>query len=356
LTRLHKTSIFQYEENARRVCGTGERLTGLFPASFVVVFSAAQEGFCVKNFKPAYGTVPPLISPFNEDKSIDWYAYDKLIDWHIERNVTGLFIVCGSSEYFQLTEDEAVQMAKAAVKHANGRIHILAGSTNHADDDLAKNINMTKRMADAGVDGCFITTPRTIPAEDSLMLDYHMKIHDAVSCPVYAYEMPGGTHYKFSPEAFAKIGEGERFIGIKDTTCDLATVGKKIKAAKGTIKIMQAHTPTLLDSYKLGATGAINTSANVEPSLFQKLFDLYDAGDLETAERLQKRIVVIDQMMSDGYVKSAKIAVNMMGVPIKPYTRNPSKEFTAERMEELKKMCKFIEESEKEFGIEHRSL
>jgi len=315
-----------------------------------------REDFAVKNFKPAYGIVPPLITPFNEDLSIDWYAYDRLIDWHIERNVTGLFVVCGSSEYWKLTEDEAIQMAKAAVKRANGRIHILAGSTNYPDDDLTKNINMTKRMADTGVDGCFITTPRTIPPQDDLMLDYHMKIHDAVNYPLYAYEMPGGTNYKFSPEAFAALGATERFIGIKDTTCDLAKVAKKIAAAKGTIKIMQAHTPTLLDSCKLGATGGINTSSNVCPSLFQKLFDLFDAGDLETAERLQQRIIQIDEMMSDGYVKSAKVAVSMMGVPMKHFTRNPSKDFTPERMEELKKMCELIEESEKEFGIVHRSI
>lgn len=308
----------------------------------------------MKDFSPAYGIVPPLITSFNEDKSIDWPAYDRLVDWHIERGVSGLFVVCGSSEYFRLTEEEALQMATAAVKRANGKIHIVAGSTIY--EDIEKNIAMTRRMWETGVDGCFITTPRTVPADDKLMLDYHMRIHDAVNCPVYAYEMPGGTNYKFSPEAFAAIGKGKRFIGIKDTTCDLEKVRKKLEAAKGTIKIMQAHTPTLLDSFKLGATGGINTSANVAPSLFAKLYDLWQEGDLETAEALQQRIIEVDTLMSDGYVMSAKIAVSMMGVPIKHVARNPSKEFTPARMEELRKMVKLIEQSEKEFGIEHRSL
>ena len=172
----------------------------------------------MKDFKPAYGIMPPLITPFNEDKSIDFDTYEKLVEWHIERGVHSLFVVCGSSEYFALEEDEAIKMAETAVKAADGRIYIVAGSTFYGDVD--KDIEMTKRMADTGVAGCFITTPREIPAEDGPMLEYFLAIHDGVDCPVYAYEMPGGTNYKFSAEAFAELGKRERFIGIKDTTCD----------------------------------------------------------------------------------------------------------------------------------------
>jgi len=305
----------------------------------------------VKDFSPAYGIVPPLLTPFHEDKSIDWDTYDRLIDWHVERGVSGLFVVCGSSEYFRLTEDEAIQLAKAAVKRANGRIHILAGCTNYADDDLKKNTAMTKRMwEEAGVDGCFITTPRTIPAEDGPMLDYHMKIHDAVTAQLYAYEMPGGTNYKFSPSAFATLGQAERFIGIKETSCDLDLVRRKIEAAKGTIMVMEANTPNLLNSFQLGSVGAINTSGNVAPGMFAKMYKLFQMGDLETAQELHTKIVDIDTRMSAGYVMSAKIAVSMMGVPIKWVCRNPSREFTPERIEELRQMVKLIEQYEREYS------
>ena len=97
-----------------------------------------------KDFAPAYGIVPPLITPFNDDKSIDWPTYDRLVDWHVERGVDSLFVVCGSSEYFMLSEEEALKLATAAVKRANGRIFIVAGSTIY--EDVKKNIAMTKRM------------------------------------------------------------------------------------------------------------------------------------------------------------------------------------------------------------------
>ena len=289
----------------------------------------------MKDFSPAYGIVPPLLTPFNEDKSIDWDAYERLIEWHIEKGVTGLFVVCGSSEYWRLTEDEAVEMATFAVKVAGGRINILSGSTMSTEDDLEQNIAQTSRIWETGVQGCFLTTPRVLPAEDNVMVDYFMKIHDSTDAQVYTYEMPGGTNYKFSPEAFAEVGKGERFIGIKDTTCDLEKVRRKIEAANGSILIMEANTPNFLESLKLGSVGGINTSGNVQPSLFNMVWRLFDQGDLETASELHKRVVEIDELMSPGYVLSAKILVSLMGAPMNYITRNPAPEITPARMEEI---------------------
>ncbi len=304
----------------------------------------------MKDFTPAYGIVPPLLTPFNEDKSIDWDTYAKLIEWHISKGVTGIFVVCGSSEYWQLTEDEAIQMAKAAVKAADGAINVVAGTTMSPDDDVDQHIKQTQRMWDeTGVQGCFLTTPRKMPPEDNLMVDYFMKIHDGTDAQVYTYEMPGGNNYKFSPEAFAEVGKGERFIGIKDTTCDLEKVRRKIEAANGTIKIMEANTPNFLESLKLGSTGGINTSNNIAPGLFSTLYNLFRAGDLETAAELHKRIVEIDEKMSPGYVMTAKIVVSMFGVPVKHITRNPAPDITPERMKELEALAKLIEDTEKEF-------
>ena len=311
----------------------------------------------MKDFSPCYGIMPPLITPFTQDKEIDWYTYDKLVDWHIERGVDSLFVVCGSSEYFTLTEEEALKMARAASKRANGRIFVVAGSTIYPNwEDLDKNIEMTKRMAETGVNGCFVTLPRTGPADmggrslDDHMVEWHRTIHDAVDFPLYAYEMPGAVeNYKFSAEAFAALGEMDHYIGIKDTTCVIEQVKAKLDAAKGSIKIIDANTPNLLATLQLGATGGINTSANVCPSLFSKMYRLFKAGDIATAEKLREKIVEIDSMMW-GYVMCAKIAVNMMGIPSFQFvTRKKSPEFTPERMQVVKDMVELTLAAEKEF-------
>lgn len=329
-----------------------------------------------KDFSPACGIVPPLITPFKADLSIDWDAFDQLVDWHIERGVSGLFVVAGSSEYFRLSEEESLQMASRAVSRAAGRIHVLAGSTNYNEypaggsveafnSNVAKNIAMTNRMSGTGVDGCFITTLRAVPNDgrtlEQIMLDYYLRVHEETNFPLYAYELPGAPQgYRFSPAALAQLGLQPRYVGVKDTSTkgDLADpvaalqpVIDKLAAVGGTIAIMQANTRYLFESWKIGCTGGINTTANVAPRLFSTLYEFWRRGDLDTAAALQARIYEIDGMLNYGYMKSAKIALGMFGLPVQPYTREPKPDFTSEQILNLRRMVQRIERAERDFPL-----
>ena len=310
----------------------------------------------MKDFTPAHGMYPVLITPFHEDKSIDWDAYDQLVDWHIAKGVTGLFAVCGSSEYFHLEEEEGLELARRAVKRAAGRVHVLAGSSFKLS--VEENIELTKRMAGTGVEGCFITTPPWLPDDDDQHLDYFFAIHDAVDFPLYAYEQPVGVGYKFSYDAVAKLAASDHYVGMKDTSAGgepadaVAHMERKLAAAGDGLNIMPASSEYLLPFLKIGCTGAMTTAANVAPSLYGKIYRLFRAGDgdSDVAEELQTRITRVDELvMGYGYMRSAKIALGMMGLPITPVMRIDSLEFGEEHLATLREMVDFIERTEDEF-------
>lgn len=310
----------------------------------------------MKDFTAAHGMYPVLITPFDESKQIDWSAYEQLIEWHIGKGVHGVFAVCGSSEYFELTEEEALKLARTAVTVSAGRVHVLAGSNFHPT--LEQNIALTKRMAETGIQGCFITTPPPdrVPPEDGPMLDYYYAIHDAVDFPLYAYEQPV-TPYKFSYDAVSRLAEGRNFIGMKDTSTDDSWtdakarehVSKKVAATGGNYQILPASSAHLLTSLELGCTGGMTIAANVAPSLYAKLYRLFKAGDMATARKLQERITRVDQMIGWGYMRSAKIALGMMGLPVTPVTRIKSREFDDTRLAAVREMVEFVEQTEEEF-------
>ena len=241
-----------------------------------------------KDFSAAYGIVPPLVTPFTDDGRIDHYALEHLVDWHVAQGVSGVFVVCGSGEYYRLEPDEVVAMAQTTRRAAAGRAHVLIGSTNHRRyEQLDQNIELTRRVADTGVDGCFITPPNRVPEEyessvDEKMREYMIRVHDAVDCPVFAYEIPSAAfRYQMTPETVGALAECERFVGMKDTSTredlpaalGLSPVRRKLEQAHGSMKILQANTKYLLESWKIGCTGGINTSANVAPGLFVKMYD-----------------------------------------------------------------------------------
>ena len=356
-----------------------------------------------KDFSPACGVVPPMVTPFRTDKSVDWPAFERLVEWHVERGVRSIFLVSGSAEFYHITEDEAIEMAQRALTVVDGAVPVLAGATNHMtytkdvfyqdqdnmtlwDADLAANKTMMQRMEQTGVKGIFITIPQLLPrslfsgwseadfytgnadsddplraqlvaAYDAPMLDYHTELHDAVSCDVYGYEKPGNViGYKFSSSVFASLGALPRFIAIKDTTCDVAAVQAKVEAAQGTIYVMDANVPNLYQTLQVGACGCVNTTSNVAPHLFAKLCSYMAARDTLFGSALNQRILQVDSLLSYGYMKSAKIALAKMGLPIEPVTREADRTFSAAQLAALDDMVELIRTTEREHSIPPTSV
>ena len=325
-----------------------------------------------KDFGPACGIIPPMVTPFTTDGAIDWNAYERLIDWHISKGVTGLFIVCGSGQYYQLTEDEAVRMAEVAVRRANGRIHILCGSTNHPrHEQINENISMTRRVAQTGVDGCFVTPPAQVPPSfepdmQERVQDYLVRIHDATDCTLFIYEIPAVPFgFKFAPETLGALSRRSRYVGMKDTSTReelplpdaVSTVQAKLAAVGDGLKIIQASNKYLLASLRMGCSGGINTVANVAPGLYAKMYTLWRNGDTENAERMQARIIEVQTALeSSSYDASEKLALAMMGLPVTTTTRDhrrrgSNQEATPEQREHIRNLVTLIQRVEHEFEI-----
>ena len=353
-----------------------------------------------KDFSPAMGVAPPMITPFNTDKSIDWTAFDKIVEWHVEQGVKSIFLVSGSGEYYEITEDEAVQMAQRAMAVVAGAVPILVGATNHAtytkdlfyqnmdnmtlwNQDLADNKTMMQRLEQTGVAGLFITIPQLVPlskfsgwsaadfaaahdstgdlreqlraAYDTPMLEYHTELHDAVSCPVYGYEKPGNViGYKFSADAFNELGKLDRFVAIKDTTCNVSAVQAKLAIAEGKIQLMDANVANLYQTLTAGASGTINTTSNVASGLFVKMHELIKSGDSLNAifaSGLHQRIMSIDSLLGYGYMMSAKIALAKRGFPIQPVTRVSSRSFSSSQLSALDSMVDLIHRTEQDYEV-----
>jgi 4-hydroxy-tetrahydrodipicolinate synthase len=331
------------------------------PSHPVTTSTATQHA---KDFSTTHGIVPPVITPFTPTGAIDWNAWDALLDWHIEHGVSGLFVNSLSGGIYTLENDEMLRLARTALKRADGRVKVIAGSTPYPYGEIAKNIDLTRSMTDTGVDACVVSTPRSIPLLYRLSIqnpvtNYYLAIHDAVDCDLHAYEIPGSARFHFSPESFARLAAAPRFVGIKDTSTHgrqslpraIDPVRRKLVAAKKRMNILQANTPYLLASLQAGCTGGINTTANVAPGLLSRMYSLWKAGDMDGAERLQREITEIDKvLMRDDYGMAARIVVNMLGVPVGNHRRRGGSTVSSERMTELYSLARRIHEAEKSLG------
>ena len=224
----------------------------------------------MKNQFPG-GVWPVMLTPFTNEKEVDYPALEKLVDWYIENGVKGLFAVCQSSEMFHLTLEERLAVARCVVKAAAGRVPVIASG--HISDSMEDQIIEVNEMAKTGVEAVILITNRLAKEEESDEI-WRQNCETLLNgldtdIPLGFYECPYPYKRLLSVENIKWCAETGRFYFLKDTCCDLQQIKDKLAAIEGTnLKLYNANTTTLLDSLRCGATGYSGVMANFHPKLY----------------------------------------------------------------------------------------
>ena len=258
-----------------------------------------------------------LLTPFNQDKTINYDTYAKYVEWQAEQGAHHLFSVCGSAEMTLLTPEERIKCAEIAVKHKNGT-EIVA--TANLQPTWHEQIEEVKRMEQTGVDGLVFVT-RGYGDNDDRVVDYLTRLVEYTTLPVLLYEFPGFQPHCISGEAYGRLVETGKFKGIKDTTCYLDKIKDKI-AVQGESAVLQANIPFLYDAYLAGARGVCATPTSCGVNLFRKMYDeFFIEKNIEKARETYNEIILLDCAIDSGFNASAKYLVQLQGIPFETVTR-----------------------------------
>ena len=250
-----------------------------------------------------------MLTPFNEDRSIDYNTYEKYTEWQVSQGVDHLFAVCGSSEMTQLTLEERLKLATLTAKH-KGNTTIVA--TANIEATVEENIEEIKKMEQTGVDGLVLTT-KGLGDNDEKIVEYITKLLDVATLPVFLYEFPGFRPHLMSGKAYGELAKTGKIWGIKDTTSTFEGIKDKIDN-KYDSTIIQANMPFLWDSYVAGARGVMATPTSCGGAFFQRFHEAFVAGDMKLAEQRYNEIILLDNAIDSGFNASAKELIRLQGV------------------------------------------
>ncbi len=258
-----------------------------------------------------------LLTPFKEDKSIDYDVYAQYVEWQASRGSHHLFSVCGSAEMTCLSIEERIKCAEIAVKHACGT-EIVA--TANLEKTWQNQVEEVKRMEQTGVDGLVFVT-RGVGDDDDQLVNYLSELAEYTTLPILLYEFPGFNPHCMSGEAYGKLVANGKFKGIKDTTCSLELIKEKI-AVQGESAVLQANIPYLFDAYEAGARGVCATPTSCGANLFRKMYDEYFVEkNVQKARETYNEIILLDNCIDSGFNASAKYLVQLQGIPMSTVTR-----------------------------------
>lgn len=250
-----------------------------------------------------------MLTPFFEDRSIDYNTYEKYADWQVEQGVDHLFAVCGSSEMRELSLEERLKLAELTVKH-KGNTTVVATANIEATKE--ENIEEVKKMEQTGVDGLVLTT-KGMGNDDEGFVAYIRELASHTTLPVFLYEFPGYQPCAISGEAYNELTKDGLVWGIKDTTCTMEGIGAKIDN-KNDSTVIQANMPYLWDAYVAGARGVMATPTSCGGAFFQRFHEAFVSGDTELAKQRFNEIILLDNAIDNGFSASAKELIRLQGI------------------------------------------
>ena len=284
-------------------------------------------------FNEFAGVYTLLLTPFNEDKTIDYRAYEEYVSWQAAFKPQHLFAVCGSSEMTALTREERIRCAGLAVKNSNGVPVYATGNLEAKHEDEIEEI---KALEQQGVSGLVFVSKGMCDRPDE-QFEYLSELATHTELPIILYEFPGMRPHLMQASVYGKLAATGRFKGIKDTTCSLEMIKEKI-AVQGDSNVLQANIPYLYDAYEAGARGVVATPTTCGADLFVKMWDEWVKGDKESAKNTYYQIINLDNAIDSGFNASAKYICHLRGVNMNWINRGDT-QLSPARMRSLKAYC-----------------
>ncbi|MER0236701.1 dihydrodipicolinate synthase family protein [Fulvimarina sp. MAC8] len=257
---------------------------------------------------PISGIFPVVITPFTEDDRIDFEGYGRLLDWYLENGAQGLFAVCQSSEMQVLSLDERVSLARFSVEHVKGRVPVVASG--HISDAPEDQKTEMKAIAATGVDAVVFVTNRLAEpnAPDGTLVSRLEALIAALPGDMRfgLYECPAPYRLLLTDDELKWCADHGRFAFLKDVSCDLATVERRLALVKGTpLAINNANAAIAYAAMKAGGEGFAGVMNNFHPDLYRWLYE-HGTAHPDLAAEVDEFLVLSAMSEAMGYPKLAK--------------------------------------------------
>jgi 4-hydroxy-tetrahydrodipicolinate synthase len=263
-----------------------------------------------------------MMTPFNEDLSIDYQGLKRLIRWYEDSGATGLFANCGSSEMYDLSSQERLDLTKFVVENTN----LPVVSTGTFSNSIAENVDFIKKIYDTGVHAVVLIPSVMVKKEESdatLQNSFDGILNRTGNIPLGIYECPSPYSRLISPEMLDTLQKTGRFLYFKDTTCDAAKVVKKIEITSNSdLGIYNAHSPDVLHSIQHGGAGMSCIAGNYYPELFSYLWQHGRQQEVsESVKKVNDFVLANKSVIGKKYSIGAKYFMNLRGLDLNVNSR-----------------------------------
>lgn len=260
------------------------------------------------------GCATALVTPMNSDGSVNFEKLAEIVDSQIKAGVDAL-VICGTTgESATLSSEEHIKVIEAAVKVADRRVPIIAG-TGSNDTEFA--LQISKEALAVGADALLMVTPYYNKTSQRGLIKHYTYIADNVDAPIILYNVPSRTGVNIKPETYFELSKHKNIVAAKEANGDISALIKTISLCGDNLTIYSGNDDQIVPIMSLGGKGVISVLSNVIPKETHDITAACLEGDFKKGKDLAvKYLSLANALFMDVNPIPVKEAMNLLGLEV----------------------------------------
>ena len=240
------------------------------------------------------GSLVAIITPMREDGSVHYEQFQRLIDWHVANGTDAIVAVGTTGESTTLSVPEKIEVIEAAIRFADGRIPVIAGT---GVNSTSEAIELSRAAVGSGAYATLSVVPYYNKPPQEGIYRHFAAIVEAADIPMIVYNVPGRTVVNMNNDTVLRLAEIPNIIGIKEASGDIGRMVELLNRVPEDFAVYSGDDPTGMAAMLCGAHGVITVAGNVAPKLFADMCRAALTGNLAEARALNAKLVPLYQEM-----------------------------------------------------------
>ena len=262
------------------------------------------------------GSIVAIVTPFNQDGSVNFSKLGELVDWQIQNGTDGIVALGTTGESATMTDEEDDAVCEYVLKRVNGRIPVIVGSGSNC---TASMLDKSLRYQAMGAQGLLIIAPYYNKTNEEGMYRHFATVVDAVDIPCILYNVPGRTGCSISEGVVKRLAGHPNVMGIKEASGNMSYACKIARYLGPDFAMYSGNDDITVPILSVGGSGVISVLANILPKQTHDMVMSYLSGDTAAATAAQLRYLeLINSLFLEVNPIPVKAALNMMGWEVGP--------------------------------------
>jgi len=240
------------------------------------------------------GSLVAIVTPMHANGGLDFKAWSRLIDFHIENGTSGIVVGGTTGESATLSNAELVELTQRACEQIRGRIQVITGA---GSSDTAATVERVQALSRLPLDGVLIVTPAyNRPTQEGLFRHYEAAAA-ASRVPVIAYNVPSRTAVDMLPATVARIAQLPRLAAVKEAVAQVSRVREILALVPAGFVVLSGDDASACETVLAGARGVISVTANVVPRMMADMIAAALRGDAAGARKLDEGLASLHETL-----------------------------------------------------------